>query len=167
MTVIDENHALVKRPKETFPAAILETNIFRNEVTHIIGKDWLIDMARFLKGDKDLKMNYLSDIAGVDYFPRTPRFEVVYHFYSVSKKLRLRLKVRIEDNERVPSLTGLWRSAAVAEREVFDMFGIVFEGHEGLRRIYLPADWDGFPLRKDYPLRGYKDQYNPSGEEKK
>jgi NADH-quinone oxidoreductase subunit C len=163
----DQNSVLVKRPKERFASSILETEVFRGEVTHVIKKEALLDISKFLQSDKELKMDYLSDVLGVDYHPRTPRFEVVYQLYSTTKKLRLRLKLKLEEGETVPSVTGLWRAAGFPEREVFDMFGIVFDGHPDLKRIYMPHDWEGFPLRKDYPLRGYKDRYNPYGEEKK
>lgn len=166
MGEIKQGSIVVKKIKEAFAGSILETAIFRNEVTHVVKKDALLDICRFLKGDKDLKMNYLSDVVGVDYHPRTPRFEVVYHLYSIPRKHRLRLKIRVEDNEKVPSITGLWKAADCAEREAFDMFGIIFEGHPNLKRMYLADDWEGFPLRKDYPLKGYKDEYNPFGEDK-
>ena len=93
-------------------------------------------------------------------------FEVVYHLYSIPNKYRLRIKVRVREDEKVPSVTSVWRSADFAERETFDMFGIVFDGHPNLKRIYMPLDWEGFPLRKDYPLTGFKDEYNPFGVEK-
>ena len=83
-----------------------------------------------------------------------------------SQKHRIRVKVRVRADEPVPTVSDLWQGADWPEREAFDMFGIVFEGHPNLKRIYLPQDWVGYPLRKDYPLRGYKDRYNPFGEEK-
>ena len=164
---IGPDSILVKKVKERFALSILDTLIVRNEITHLIKKDSLIDICRFLKDDFELQLNFLSDVLGTDYFPQKPRFEVVYHLYSIPKKHRLRLKIKIEDGESVPSVTSIWSSADWAERETYDMFGIRFEGHPNLKRIYMPEDWDGFPLRKDYPLRGYKDRYNPYGEEKK
>ena len=164
---IGPDSILVKKVKERFAPFILDTLISRNEITHLIKKNSLIDICRFLKDDSELQLNFLSDVLGTDYFPQKPRFEVVYHLYSIPKKHRLRLKIKIEDGESVPSLTSIWSSADWAERETYDMFGIRFEGHPNLKRIYMPEDWDGFPLRKDYPLRGYKDRYNPYGEEKK
>ena len=155
---------LVNKIKERFPDATLETIVFRGEVTHVVKKENLLDICRFIKSEKDLKMDWLSDVVGVDYHPREPRFEVVYHLYSITNKLRLRLKVRVADGESVPTVTGMWRTANWAEREAYDMFGIKFEGHPDLRRIYMAEDWEGHPLRKDYPLRGYKDEYNPDGE---
>lgn len=160
-------HPLVKRVKERFGAAILEIKYCSGEVTHTVKKDILLDLCRFLKEDPDLGFNFLVDVCGVDYLPRNPRFEVVYHLYSIPKRHRLRIKVRIEDGESIPSVTSIWKAGDWAEREAYDMFGIVFEGHPNLKRIYMPQDWEGFPLRKDYPLRGYKDQYNPFGEERR
>lgn len=165
MALQDKDSILVKRLQERFAPAILETTVFRGEVAHLIKKESLLDICTFLRSEKDIKMDYLSDVLGVDYHPRAPRFEVVYQFYSTTNKIRLRLKIGLKDGETVPSVTGLWKSANFAEREVYDMFGIVFEGHPDLKRIYLAHDWEGFPLRKDYPLRGYKDRYNPYGEE--
>ncbi|MEK6600026.1 MAG: NADH-quinone oxidoreductase subunit C [Deltaproteobacteria bacterium] len=166
MTIAPDS-ILIKNIKERFGPSILDTIIFRDEVTHLIRKDSLLEICGFLKMDSELQFNFLSDIAAVDYFPQRPRFEVVYHLYSIPKKHRLGLKVKVEDGEVVPSVTSLWNSANWAEREAYDMFGIRFEGHPNLKRIYMPEDWEGFPLRKDYPLKGYKDQYNPYGEEKK
>jgi NADH-quinone oxidoreductase subunit C len=138
----------------------------RDEATHVIKKDSLIEICRFIKNNSELQFNFLTDIVAVDYFPMKPRFEIIYHLYSITQKHRLRLKVKAEDGETIPSVTSIWKTADWAEREAYDMFGIIFEGHPNLKRIYMPADWDGFPLRKDYPLKGYKDQYNPYGEEK-
>ncbi len=163
---IGPDSILVKNIKNKFGPSILDTIIFRDEVTHLIRKDSLLDICRFLKNDTELQFNFLSDIAGVDYFPQKPRFEIVHHLYSIPQKHRLRLKVKVEDGEVVPSVTSIWKAADWAEREAYDMFGIRFEGHPNLKRIYMPDDWEGFPLRKDYPLKGYKDQYNPYGEER-
>jgi NADH-quinone oxidoreductase subunit C len=166
MSTADKNSPLVTRLKEKFASSIVETTVFRGEVTHLIKKNALLDIARFVTSEKDLKMDYLADVLGVDYHPDTPRFEVVYHMYSTSNRLRLRLKIKLDAGETVPSVTGVWRSANFPERETYDMFGIVFEGHPDLKRIYMPPDWEGFPLRKDYPLKGYKDEFNPFGEDK-
>lgn len=158
---------LVGGLKERLGDSILETKIDRGEVTHLINKERLVNICMFLKSDVRLKFNFLSDLLAVDYHPQVPRFEVIYHLYSIPHKHRLRLKIKIGEFEKAPSVTHIWRSSDWAEREVYDMLGIVFDKHPNLRRIYLPGDWDGFPLRKDYPLRGYKDRYNPFGEEKK
>ncbi|MBI5049053.1 MAG: NADH-quinone oxidoreductase subunit C [Deltaproteobacteria bacterium] len=163
---IGPDSILIKNIKEKFGQSILDTSIFRDEVTHLIRKESLLEVCKFLKDNSELQFNFLSDIAGIDYFPQNPRFEVVYHLYSISRKHRVRLKIKTEDGEAVPSVTTVWSGADWAEREAYDMFGIIFEGHPNLKRIYMPDAWDGFPLRKDYPLKGYKDRYNPFGEEK-
>lgn len=104
---------------------------------------------------KERGFNLLQDVGGVDYLPREPRFEVVYHLLSVANLQRVRLRVPVgAEHPEVPTLAHLWPSAEPAEREVYDLFGIVFTGHPNLTRILLPADWEGHPLRKDYPLRG-------------
>ncbi len=164
---ISNDSNLVKIIKEKYGVSILDSFVFRDEATHIIKKDSLIEICRFLKNNSELQFNFLTDIVAVDYFPMKPRFEIIYHLYSIPQKHRLRLKVKAEDGETIPSVTSIWKTADWAEREAYDMFGIIFEGHPNLKRIYMPADWDGFPLRKDYPLKGYKDQYNPYGEERK
>lgn len=166
MAAVTEDSILVRKIVDNFRDDILKTVIFRNEVTHLVNASALTSICDFLKTDGDLRMNYLVDVVGVDYYTETPRFEVVYHLYSLSKKHRIRLKVRVNEGESVPSVAHIWSGANWPEREAFDMFGIVFAGHPDLRRIYMAPDWDGFPLRKDFPLRGYKDQFNPFGEER-
>jgi NADH-quinone oxidoreductase subunit C len=100
-----------------------------------------------------LQFNVLIEVTAADYLPRDPRFEVVYHLLSVSKKYRLRLKVRVGTNGSVPTVQSVWRGAGWPEREVWDMFGIVFENHGDLRRLLMPEDWEGHPARKDYPVQ--------------
>lgn len=156
---------LIDKIKKRFSEAVLETIVDRGEVTHVVKASAIVDICKFVKSDDELQMTYLSDVCGVDYHPKTPRFEVVYHMLSMTKNLRLRLKVRVAEGEKVDTVTGVWRSANWYEREAFDMFGIEFEGHPDPRRIYLAEDWEGHPLRKDYPLKGFKDDLNPNGEE--
>ncbi|MDQ3855370.1 MAG: NADH-quinone oxidoreductase subunit C [Chloroflexota bacterium] len=103
-----------------------------------------------------MQFDYLVDVTAVDWLPREPRFDVVYHLHSIPLNASLRLKTRAADLQPVPSVAGIWRLADWGERETYDMFGIRFEGHPDLRRILLPEDWeDGFPLRKDFPIGGY------------
>ena len=163
---MEKESVLIKKVKEAFRDAILETAVFRGEITHVIEKGSLLSLCTFLKNDPELKINYLVDVLGVDYQPREPRFEVVYHLYSISRRHRVRLKVRLAEGEAVASVANVWNGADWPEREAYDMFGIVFEGHPELKRIYMAEDWEGFPLRKDYPLRGFKDRYNPYGVDK-
>lgn len=157
---------LEDKVKKTFSEAILDTVIYKDEVTHLVDKKALLNVCDFLKKDPELQMNYLVDVIGIDFTPAQPRFEVVYHLYSIAKRHRIRLKVKLNETESIPTVTGIWPAADWPEREAYDMFGIIFDGHPNLTRIYMAPDWEGFPLRKDYPLRGYKDQYNPLGEEK-
>ncbi len=161
----DKKNLLIDQVASAFTDDIIETTVFRDEVTHLVEKRAIKGLCGYLKMAAGIKMNYLVDIAGVDYLDRLPRFEVVYHLYSTLTNLRLRLKVRLNEGEEIPSVTDIWRAANFPEREAYDMFGIIFKGHPNLKRIYLAEDWEGFPLRKDYPLRGYKDEYNPNGEE--
>ncbi len=115
----------------------------------------IVPVARFLRDDPRLSFSVLMDLAGVDYPDEEPRFEVVYHFYSMERTARLRVKVRLpEAAPEVDSLTGLWKSADWHEREAWDLFGIVFRGHPDLRRLLMYEEFEGHPLRKDYPLRG-------------
>ncbi|MEE8575308.1 MAG: NADH-quinone oxidoreductase subunit C [Thermodesulfobacteriota bacterium] len=145
---------------------ILDSTIFRGELTCLVKTEAVADICNTLKSDESLKFDFCSDVVGVDYLTTKPRFGVLYHLYSISKTHRVRIKVKVDDGESVPSVANIWRSADCAEREVYDLFGIVFDGHPDLKRIYMPHDWEGHPLRKDYPLRGYKDEYNPFGEER-
>jgi NADH-quinone oxidoreductase subunit C len=157
---------LIDSLKKRFKTGIIATSLFKDEVTHLVTITALVKICEFLKTDPALQMNYLVDVIGVDYSPASPRFEVVYHLYSIPRKHRVRLKVKVEEGAGLPSVTGIWPAADFPEREAYDMYGIIFDGHANLKRIYMPHDWEGFPLRKDYPLRGYKDEYNPFGEEK-
>ena len=101
----------------------------------------------------------LSGITAVDWWPRSPRFEIVYLLHSTAKKQRVRLIVHVDENQPVESVTAVWRGANWYEREVFDLFGVSFLNHPGLDRIMMPADWEGHPLRKDYPVHGHKYSY--------
>lgn len=113
------------------------------------------EVARWLK---EQGFNVLMDVGGVDYLPREPRYEVVYHLLAVPRLWRLRVRVPVpEERTVVATVSELWPSAAAAEREVYDLFGIEFEGHPNLTRILMPDNWQGHPLRKDYPLRGPRD----------
>lgn len=144
----------LQRLREQFGEIILETKVWRNETTVVLAPQDLPRVCRFLRDDPDLAFDFLSDVTGVDRlgWPEAlPRFEVVYHLYSLQHQRRLRLKVRVNEGQAVPSVTGIWETANWHEREVYDLFGVPFEGHPDLRRILMPDDWEGHPLRKDYP----------------
>lgn len=119
----------------------------------VINRTALLEVARFLKEDPELNYNFLMDVTAVDYWKRKPRFEVVYHFFSLENNSRARVKVPVDEADaEVDSLTPLWPGANWYEREVYDMFGIEFRGHPDLRRILLYPEFEGHPLRKDYPI---------------
>ncbi len=122
--------------------------------TLAVPRDHLVAVARALRGDAALGFDVLVEVTAVDWWPAEPRFEVVYHLVATSAPARVRLKVRVGgDDARVPSVHEVWPSADWLEREVWDLFGIVFEQHGDLRRLLLPDDWTGHPLRKDYPVQ--------------
>ncbi|MDE2060317.1 MAG: NADH-quinone oxidoreductase subunit C [candidate division NC10 bacterium] len=148
-----EENLTVSKLRERFPEATFSTRSFRNETTFLVRSGDIIRICRYLKEDPGLLYDFLSDLTAVDRFGDHPRFEVVYHLYSLQYKWRLRLKVHVEEGEATPSVTSVWGAADWHEREVFDMFGIRFEGHHDLRRILMPEEWEGFPLRKDYPVQ--------------
>ena len=120
-----------------------------------IKKSGLIALLTYLKTDPSCEYQYLADLTATDEEVE-PRFEVVYNLFSMTKKNRIRVKVRVNENETVPTAIHVWTGANWAEREVFDMYGVRFEGHPDLRRILMDNRWVGHPLRKDYPLRGYQ-----------
>jgi NADH-quinone oxidoreductase subunit C len=123
------------------------------ELTVTIAPDRLLETCRFLKDS--LRFERLSTMTAVDRYPSEPRFEVVYHLHSISRNERVRLKCLLAgQNPEIDSATAVWRSANWHEREAFDMFGIQFRNHPELRRILMPDDWEGYPLRKDYPVAG-------------
>ena len=140
------------RLKEKYPDSVLESAEFRGELTLVVKKEDIVPVCRFLRDDPELSFNFLSDLTAVDRSGRELRFDVIYNLYSIDKNHRLRLKVRAGENELVPSVTSVWSNANWFEREVFDLFGIKFDGHPDLRRILMPDDWVGHPLRKDFPL---------------
>lgn len=128
------------------------------EITVVVPREHLIAACEFLKTSPETQFNFLSDLCGVDRgVEEEPRFEVNYHLFSTTQFHRLRLKVVLnEEDTHVPSVTGLWKTANWHERETYDLFGVIFDGHPDLRRILLPEDWQGHALRKDFPLRGYE-----------
>jgi len=141
------------RLKENFSSSIFEIGSYVGDDFAVVHRDKLVEIARFLRDDSELQYNFLIDLTAVDYPKRAPRFEVVYHFFSLPFKHRVRLKVPVEERSpEVPSLVPLWEGANWFEREVWDMFGIRFQGHPDLRRILLYEGFQGHPLRKDYPI---------------
>jgi len=144
------DNELTKRYKSKFGDAILETWTDRNQAILVVARQKLAQIARFSL--KDEEFDYLADLTAVDWPRREKRFDVVLNLYSMKKNQRLRLKVHVTPEEAVPSVTAVWSTANWLEREVYDMFGIIFEGHPDLKRLLLPEEWQGYPLRKDYDI---------------
>jgi NADH-quinone oxidoreductase subunit C len=141
-----------------FAPAVVETHEHRGDATIVVTRERVLDVLRTCRDDAALEFDVLMDLTAVDYskYPGRedgPRFEVVYHLYSIARNHRVRVKVRVEDDDPiVPSAVGLWPIADWFEREVWDMFGIRFEGHPDLKRLLLYEEFVGHPLRKDYPI---------------
>lgn len=146
-------HAAVGKLKEKFSGSILDVTEFRGETTITVKKEDIVAICAFAKGE--LGYNLLSDLCGVDYLGQAPRFMVVYHLFNISTKEPLRLKVPVEEKDpAVDTVSGVWATANWHERECWDLMGISFNNHPDLRRILMPDDWEGHPLRKDYPVQG-------------
>jgi NADH-quinone oxidoreductase subunit C len=165
---LDESrHPAVIALRQAFGDAIEEVVFFRDEVTVRVAAHRLAEIAEFLRDHGGLRYRLLSDLTAVDMLRlrTTPRFDVVVTIYSLVNRQRLRLKAGLGEGQTCPTLTGVHSGAGWLEREAFDMYGIVFEGHPDLRRMLLSEDWDeGHPLRKDYPIRGFKQYVQPGFE---
>jgi NADH-quinone oxidoreductase subunit C len=152
-------HPAVKAILAWDSAALLDAKFDRGELTLTIAADKIRPAAATVQA---AGYNFFEDVTAVDWFPSSPRFQLSYHILSHPYKERIRLRVLLNDTKQdgdapaVESITSVWPSANFYEREVFDLFGIIFEGHPGLRRIMMPDEWQGHPLRKDYPVEGYR-----------
>jgi NADH-quinone oxidoreductase subunit C len=153
-----ERHDLVvEKIKGAFPDAIEDVYDFRGERTLFIKKENIKAICQFLRDNEDLRYDYISDICADDLLPEFPRFAVSYHLYSLTNQHRLRLRVWVEDPDEGPETVGsVWPVATWLEMEVWDLMGVRCLGNSSLRRLFLPEDWQGYPLRKDYPL-GYEE----------
>jgi NADH-quinone oxidoreductase subunit C len=138
--------------QKRFPGAISEAVIFRNMPSLNVAKEHLVAICQFLKGPEGGAYTLLTDETAADYPKRDKRFDVIYHLYTFEGNTRLRLRVQLGAEEKVASVTSIWPTANWLEREIFDMFGVVFEGHPDLKRILMPDEWVGHPLRKDYDI---------------
>jgi NADH-quinone oxidoreductase subunit C len=148
---------VLDRLRETHGAVLGDVVHHAGQVSVHLPADRLFDMATWLRDDEACRLDFLMDLCGADYPDRDKRFEVNYHLYSTVHHHFLRLKVPAGEGEPVPSVTSVWSGANWFERETYDLFGIPFEGHPDLRRILLPENWRGHPLRKEYPLAGFPD----------
>ena len=144
----------VRKIKSAFPEAIEEMALATDCLTLRIKKEYIVEVCKLLRDDEETKYDFLADITGAHYPKREKPLEVVYHLCSIPYAKRLRLKVWLSEDEEVESVCSVWPSANWFEREAYDLVGIRFANHPDLRRILLPEDWEGYPLRKDYPLEG-------------
>jgi NADH-quinone oxidoreductase subunit C len=146
-----------KHIREVYPDAVEDVVDFRGESTLIIKQEFLKDVCLLLRDDENLQCNFLEDIVADDMLPEFPRFAVNYHIYSIPRNRRIRLRVPVDDPDDGPETVGsVWPIASWLETEVWDLMGITFRDNNQLRRLFLPEDWQGHPLRKDYPL-GYEE----------
>ncbi len=148
-----ENQKVIEALQEKFPQAVVEVSAQFGDDTLVIQKDALLEIMDFIY-QKPYEFTMLLDLTCVDYMGETPRYQMVYHVSSLAHNLRLRLKAAVEEGDlTIDSLTGRWKNANWLEREVYDMFGIRFNRHPDMRRLFMYAGFEGHPLRKDYPLR--------------
>ncbi len=155
------DNATVTKLRTRFPDAITGVAEFRDEITITVSRDAIVPVCQFLRDDPDLAYYFLVDLTSVDYAEhpqKQARFAVVYLLHSYKNNERIRLKVWVDEADPVvATVSGVWGAANWMEREVYDMMGITVSGHPDLRRIILPPDWEGHPLRKDFPVLGVKD----------
>lgn len=151
---------IAKTIEERFPGQVTGTTVHAGQVGVSVKPDQIAAICRFLHDEPSIRMDHLADVTAVDFsaYPGDggPRFEVVYNMISTAHRHRIRLKARIPgDDPRIDTVTTVWNTANWHERETYDLMGIIFKGHPDLRRILLTEDWEGHPLRKEYPLKGY------------
>jgi len=152
----DATSVVIEKLRAWNAAAVSEVVAFHGETTVVVPRELLRATAERCRAH--LQFNFLSDATSVDRFPVEPRFELNYHLVSLPNKIKLRLRTRVSgDDPTVDSLVPVWPGAGWMEREIYDLMGIRFNGHPDLRRILLPNDWEGHPLRRDYPTEGFRD----------
>lgn len=154
---MDVLNRAVETLQKALKAKVLSVDTFRDQITVNLDRAAIIDACKLLRDEETLRFNLLAALTAVDYWPKEPRFAVVYQLYSIPNQVFLGLRVPLKsDAAEVDSVESIYPNANWHEREVFDLFGIDFQGHSDLRRILMPKDWEGHPLRKDYPL-GYEE----------
>ncbi len=142
----------VEKVRERFGESLKEVVYFRGEDTLVVAPEKILEICRFLKEDPEMGFDLLADVTGIHYLEREYSYEVVYHLLSLARRRRLRLRVQLGESGEIDSVTSVWRGADWHEREAFDLVGIRFKGHPDLRRILMPEDFEGHPLRKDFAL---------------
>lgn len=160
-----DDHPELRIIQEQFPGAVVSSRLFRGEKTITVKKDNLVAICKALRDNAETNYSYLSDVTAVDLLDimddDQPRFEMIYNLYSMGTFQRLRLKAQVdEDDPAIDTVESVWPSANWNEREVYDLFGITFNNHSDLRRILMPDDWVGHPLRKDFPLGGEEVEFS-------
>jgi len=149
-----DSSALVSLLEQAVPGAFEPAASIDLQTTVYVPAERVVEIARTLRERPELRFDFLAELTAVDFWPREPRFELLYLFVSIEHRLRLRVKVRLPGNDpHVATLSGVWPAANWLEREVWDMFGIAFDGHPDPRRLLMPEDWEGFPLRRDFPVQ--------------
>jgi NADH-quinone oxidoreductase subunit C len=167
-----ENSAEMRLIQQNFANEVITSRLFRDEKTVVVKSSNIVAICKALRDSSDTNYNYLSDIVGLDRLEfmedEEDRFEVIYNLYSLGTFQRFRLKVRVsEDDPKIDTVEGVWPNANWGEREIFDMFGITFNNHSDLRRILMPDDWVGHPLRKDFPLGGEEIEFSHNVRDKR
>lgn len=149
---------VVEKLQEKFSTSIISVKEFRGETTVAVKKEEIVSICTFLRDHEECRFDYCSDICGADAYTPENRFEVIYNLYSIPLNHRIRLKVFVDESDlHCPSVTSVWPGAEWPERETYDMIGIIFDGNNDLRRMYMPEDFDYYPLRKDFPMMGIPD----------
>jgi NADH-quinone oxidoreductase subunit C len=155
----DQKSIVLQKLAERFGSDIVATHSDFGDDTALVRRERIVEICTFLRDDPDLRFDFAMDLTGVDYLGEEPRFEVVYHLYSLEKKRRVRIKARVpEEDPVIDSVIPVWVGMDWFEREAYDMYGILFRGHPNLKRILLYEEFEGYPLRKDYP----KDRRQPT-----
>ena len=155
---MDLKELIPQKLKASFPSADFEMSEYKDELTIKFDKSYVVEVCRFLKNDPELQFLISSDITAVDWATRKNRFTVVYNIFSMKHNFRLRLKCDVDESDcSIDSVTSIWRAANFQERETYDMYGIKFNNHPDLRRMYMPEEFEYHPLRKEFPLIGIPD----------
>lgn len=152
---MDIKQLVQEKVKNQFPNYQIEFSEYLDELCLKVNKENIVEVCSFLKNDEDLKFLLSEDITAVDWATRKNRFTVVYHIFSLKHNFRLKIKADVDESDcSIDSVTSVWRAANWQERECYDMYGIIFKNHPDLRRMYMPEEFEYYPLRKDFPLMG-------------
>ena len=152
---MDLKTLIPQKLKEKFPSVEFEITDYKNELTLKFDKKFIVEVCKFFKSDSEWEFSLCTDITAIDWATRKNRFTVVYNIFSIKHNFRLRLKADVDEGDcKIDSVTSIWRAANWQERETYDMYGIKFNNHPDLRRMYMPEEFEYHPLRKDFPLMG-------------